>query len=143
MAAPDDRLYEYAVIRYVPRVDREEFINIGLIMMNKRHKWIKGKVFIDCDRIKSLFPYAELETLKNQSLLFERKDLPKTDLPVEDKYRWLTAVKSACLQVSPSHPGLLPSEDTFDTFNKLSKPEERISESLEKEFSRLFNLLIL
>ena len=131
MAAPDDKLYEYAVIRYVPKVDREEFVNIGLIMMNKRHKWLKALVLLDEDRIKALYPKVDLECLKNQSRLFEMKDVPAKDLPTEEKYRWLTAVKSASLQVSQSHPGLLNTD------------KESIEYSMEKEFERLFALLIL
>lgn len=126
MAAPDDRLYEYAMIRFVPRIDREEFVNIGLIMMNKRRKWMKGLVILDDDRLLALYPDVDLECLRHQSALFEKKDVPSSDLPVEEKYRWLTAVKSACLQVSPSHPGILSSDS-----------------SMEDEFSRLFTSLVL
>lgn len=132
MASPDDCLYEYAVIRFVPRIDREEFINIGLVMMNKRKKWLKAMVMIDEERIKALYPQADLECLKRQSCIFEKNDIPEKELPVEEKYRWLTAVKSACLQVSPSHPGLLV--ETKDT---------GVEDSLEKEFERLFHALIL
>ena len=39
----DKLLYEYAVIRYVPRIEREEFINVGLIMMCKRKKWLRSE----------------------------------------------------------------------------------------------------
>lgn len=127
MAAPDDLLYEYAVVRYVPRVDREEFINIGLVMMNKRRKWLNSLIIIDDDRIKALFPGADLDCLRRQSALFELKDVPQEDLPVEEKYRWLTAVKSACLQVSPSHPGLLPCPGS----------------TMEEEFERLFSSIVL
>ena len=126
MGLSDDQLYEYAVIRYVPRVDREEFVNIGVIMMNKRRKWMKALVLYDENRIKAFYPKADLTCLKNQAQLFEKKDVPRKDLPVEEKYRWLTAVKSACLQVSPSHPGLLPNNVDMDS-----------------EFNRLFNLLVL
>ena len=136
MAAPDDLLYEYAMIRYVPKVDRGEFVNIGLIMMNKRRKWLKAFVLIDEDRIKALYPKTDLECLKNQSRLFEMKDVPGKDLPVEEKYRWLSAVKSACLQVSPSHPGLL--NEAQDLGNDYSEEQ-----TMEKEFERLFTQLIL
>ena len=134
MDAPDNLLYEYALIRYVPRVDREEFVNIGLVMMNKRNRWIKAMVIIDDERIRALFPGADLECLKNQIRLFEMKDVPAALLPVEERYRWLTSVKSASLQVSQSHPGLL---------------EERAAsgrspiQQMEEEFSRLFFSLIL
>lgn len=131
MAAPDDLLYEYAVIRYMPRIDREEFVNIGLIMMNKRNRWVKAMVLLDEDRILALFPEADLECLKNQSRLFEMDNVPSPYIPIEEKYRWLTAVKSACLQVSPSHPGLLP-EGSHD-----------VKSAMVTEFDRLFHSLVL
>lgn len=131
MEVSDEKLYEYSIIRYVPRVDREEFVNIGLIMMNKRKKWLKALVILDDIRIKALYPNTDLECLKNQSRLFEMKHVPEPDLAVEEKYRWLTAVKSASLQVSPSHPGLLNTE-TSD-----------VSKAMEEEFNRLFEILVL
>ncbi|MDE7396872.1 MAG: DUF3037 domain-containing protein, partial [Muribaculum sp.] len=54
LCAPDANLYEYAVVRYVPRVEREEFINIGLIMMCKRRRWLRCELRIDEPRIRSL-----------------------------------------------------------------------------------------
>ena len=103
---PDANLYEYAVVRYVPRVEREEFVNIGLIMMCKRCRWLKCEICIDDERIRSLFPMADLEVLRRQVALFQKNNVPEPGLPVEETYRWLTAVKSAILQTSPSHPGI-------------------------------------
>lgn len=120
---PDANLYEYAVIRYVPRVERGEFINIGLIMMCKRRRWLRTEVRIDADRVCSFCPTADLGLLKRQITLFERRDVPAADLPVEETYRWLTAVKSAIIQTSPSHPGI-----AFD--------------SLEETFCRLMSELV-
>ena len=139
MGVPDYLLYEYAVIRFVPRVDREEFVNIGLIMMNKRKKWLKAMVILDEDRLKALYPNVDMECLKIQSGVFEMKDVPSANLPVEERYRWLTAVKSACLQVSASHPGLLPEDNT----EKRDKTDDSIPNKMEEEFDRLFNSLIL
>ena len=136
MEAPDAWLYEYAVLRYVPRVDRGEFINIGLIMMNKRRKWMKGLVRLDEARIKALFPATDINCLRNQCRLFERNDVPEKDLPVEEKYRWMTAVKSAVLQVSPSHPGMVPVR------NKENMASKNAEEIMEEEFSRLFSRLV-
>ena len=133
MSAPDSLLYEYAIIRYVPRVDREEFINIGLIMLNKRNKWMKSKINIDKKKINILHPTCNTEALLNQARLFEMKDVPEPNIPIEEKYRWLSAVKSASLQVSPSHPGIaFPFEE-----------EPSIEKTMEKEFHRLFNQRVL
>lgn len=130
MANPDDFLYEYAVVRYVPRVDREEFINIGLVMMCKRRKWLKGKIFLDESRVRAFDPAVSLPMLEHQASLFMRTDVPAADLPVEERYRWLAAVKSAVLQVSQSHPGYISDTD--------GDPETLLCE----EFQRLFSLIV-
>ena len=44
---PEKHLYEYAVIRYVPRVEREEFVNVGLVMMCKRRRWARVELLVD------------------------------------------------------------------------------------------------
>lgn len=126
MAIPDERLYEYAVVRYVPRVDREEFVNIGLIMMCKRRRWLKGEIKLDKVRLCAFDPQVNLSSLEKQASLFTRIDVPSGEIPVEERYRWLAAVKSAVLQVSPSHPGILTSEN-----------------DLEVEFERLFRDLVV
>ena len=113
ICAPDANLYEYAVIRYVPRVEREEFINIGLIMMCKRRRWLRCEVVINEPRIRSLCPCADIALLRRQVTLFSRRDVPASGIPVEETYRWLTAAKSAILQTSASHPGI--SNDPMDT----------------------------
>lgn len=135
MANPDDFLYEYAIVRYVPRVDRQEFINIGLIMLCKRRRWLKGRLGIDPRRLAAFDPNLNLETVKRHAAIFERTDLPAADLPCEEKYRWLAAEKSAQLQVSPSHPGIIATER-----EDISVPEA--TAMLEKEFERLFNELV-
>lgn len=115
LSAPDANLYEYAVIRYVPRVEREEFINIGLIMMCKRRRWLRCELVIDEARIHCLCPGADIALLRRQAALFRCGDVPEAGLPVEETYRWLTAAKSAILQTSPSHPGIsaAPMDATF------------------------------
>lgn len=132
MVAPDNMLYEYAVVRYVPRVDREEFMNIGLVMVCKRRRWLKGRIEIDERRLKAFDPYGDAAQIERQAAMFMRNDIPSEDLPVEEKYRWLTAVKSAVLQVSPSHPGIAADSDG----------EEAPTVQLEREFSRLFDELV-
>ena len=134
MAASDDRLYEYATVRYVPRVDREEFINIGLIMMCKRRRWLRGEIRLKRDRILALYPQADLDYLTTQAAVFSRRDVPSAELPVEERYRWLAAVKSAVLQVSPSHPGLITETDDQN---------RETGSDLDNEFERLMRELVM
>ena len=136
MAIPDNHLYEYAIVRYVPRVDRGEFINIGLIMMCKRLKWLRGEIYLNEGRICALDPRTNIEMLSSQASIFMRDNVPSKDIPIEERYRWLTAVKSAVLQVSPSHPGVVP-----ENISQSGKYE--LIKNLDREFDRLFKDLIL
>lgn len=142
MGAPDDWLYEYALVRYMPRADRGESVNIGLVMMNKRRKWIRGMIRLDDKKILALNPDADLEFLKRQSRLFEKDDVPEKDLPVEEKYRWLTAVKSACIRVSPSHPGIV-SNNIADQAAKDLEETITPADIMDLEFDRLFKALVM
>lgn len=135
MAIPDELLYEYAVVRYVPRVDRGEFVNIGLIMMCKRRRWLRGEIRLNAERISAFAPGVDIESVRVHAALFTRGDVPSPDIPVEERYRWLTAVKSAVLQVSPSHPGLLVAEED----SACRAP----AELLDKEFERLMKDLVM
>ena len=137
MAIPDNHLYEYAIVRYVPRVDRGEFINIGLIMMCKRLKWLRGEIYLNEGRICALDPRTNIEMLSSQASIFMRDNVPSKDIPIEERYRWLTAVKSAVLQVSPSHPGVLLPE------NISQSGKDELIKNLDREFDRLFKDLIL
>ena len=100
-------IYEYCLLRYVADVEREEFVNIGLMMMSKRYRWLRSAVLLSENRIEGFFHSADLPRLRVQASLFERDDVPDAELSVEERYRWMAAVKSAVLQTSPSHPGIL------------------------------------
>lgn len=127
-------VYEYCLLRYVADIEREEFLNIGLMMMCKRFKWMRNEIFIDEDRIRNCFPKANLTLLAEQAQLFERKDVPSADVAIEERYRWMAAVKSAIIQTSASHPGI------FSIDTSLSANE--IKSILNAKFSDLFHRLV-
>lgn len=120
---PEKNLYEYAVIRYVPDVEREEFVNVGLLMMCKRRRWLQVHVSLDAQRVQGLRGVHSTQDIEAQLRTFTataqglRSAGPIAELPVEERFRWLTAVKSACLQTSRPHPGL--TEDLDGTFKSL------------------------
>lgn len=119
----EQHVYEYAVIRYVPRVEREEFINVGLLMMCKRLKWIKAEIFPDPAKLAVFNCAHSIEEIGEQLDGFlkvasgDRAGGPMAELPVEERFRWLSAVKSACLSTSRPHPGL--TSDPNATFRRL------------------------
>lgn len=126
-------IYEYSLLRYVPDIERGEYINIGLMMMCKRLRWIKVSTYLDRNRIAAFDPQCDFDRLSCQLEVFERCKAPSPDLPVEERYRWMSAVKSAFIQTSPSHPGIiLPSE--FDS------EDPRLT--LDSLFHRLFHRLV-
>ncbi len=119
----DTNLYEYAVIRYVPRVEREEFVNVGLVMMCKRRRWMRAAIHLPLGRLAAYDCGHTPAELEHQLSVFTAlsvgdKDAgPLAQLPVEERFRWLTAVKSACIQTSRPHPG--KTADLDATFTRL------------------------
>ena len=122
MQSPHDKiLYEYALVRFIPRVERGECINIGLVMMCKRRRWLRARFAIEEDRLRAFAPGADIDALRRQVEAFERCAAgcpgPIGELEAHERFRWLTAVRSASLGTSRPHPGLCTDLDT--TFNRL------------------------
>lgn len=118
-------LYEYAVIRFVPKVEREEFINVGIVLFSKRGKYLKSLYTIDENKLKWFSSEIDIDCLKEGLLVFDKicrgneegGIIASMDIP--DRFRWLTAVKSSCIQVSRPHPGF--SENLDITLERLFK----------------------
>lgn len=117
------QLYEYAVIRVVPRVEREEFINIGLIFFSKRSRYIRVRYILDEKKLNLFSSELDIESLRLQLRIFDRVCSGSDEggviasLEVAERFRWLTAVKSASIQTSRPHPGF--STDLDCTFDRL------------------------
>ena len=119
----ENHLYEYAVIRIVPRVERGEFINAGIIMFCKKSKFLKCRYEVNSKKILSLFPGADVDLISKNLLAFEtiangrKEGGPIALLEVPERFRWLTAVRSTIIQTSQVHPGL--SSDNDNVFERL------------------------
>jgi hypothetical protein len=108
---PEKILYEYAIIRFLPKVEREEFINIGVIVFSKKEKFLKVKYFLNEQRINAFAHDFDLNfldsNLKALSQIAEGSnqfsDVSKFE--IHERFRWLTAVRSSCIQTSRPHPG--------------------------------------
>ena len=115
--------YEYAVVRFVPRVEREEFINVGLAMMCKRRRWIKVAISLPERKLCAMCPDADKEILARQLQSFidiaegRSSAGPVAQYPVEERFRWISAVKSSVIQTSRPHPGAC--KDLDATFTRL------------------------
>ena len=109
MRAPDT--YDYAVIRVVPRVERGEFINAGVIVSCEKTGFLKAAIELDEARVLALDPDVDLETLRRHLAAIQRICEGGPDagpiglLPQRARFHWLTAKRSAILQTSPVHMG--------------------------------------
>ncbi|AFL81445.1 Protein of unknown function (DUF3037) [Aequorivita sublithincola DSM 14238] len=120
---PGKHLYEYAVIRLVPRVEREEFLNVGIIIFSKDAKYLNCKYRIDTDKLNLFSCELEVDELENNLKAFEKicsgsKDGgPVASWEIPDRFRWLTAQRSSSLQTSRPHNGF--SDDLEATLERL------------------------
>lgn len=107
----EKQLYEYAVIRLVPRVERGEYINIGVVLYCKSLKTLDFVFQINKSRILSLFPEVDLEEVESHLLSFQKicQGTPDSGLigsqDLASRFRWLTARRSTIIQASEIHPG--------------------------------------
>ena len=123
----DKATFEYAIIRVVPKVEREEFFNVGVILFSKPKKFLDVKYYIDPKKLEAFGCEIELETLNNylaawQSICKGKADggpIGQLDLP--DRFRWLAACRSTVIQSSKTHSGLCenPSKELETIFEKV------------------------
>jgi len=116
-------LFEYAVIRVVPRVEREEFLNVGVIIYCAKLKFLQAKYQLNEERLNALSKALDVSEVREHICAFERicrgeKDAgPIGLLDMASRFRWLTAARSTILQTSKVHPGFC--EDAGETLEKL------------------------
>lgn len=116
-------LYEFAVIRFVPKVEREEFINVGLLVFCKEQKQLRVRIHLDETKWHCFSTEISKDVLIDHLTSFENVARggaaygPIGLLDAAERFRWLSAVKSSCIQVSRPHPGL--ALDIEVEFNKL------------------------
>ena len=117
------KIYEYAVIRLVPKVEREEFFNIGLIMFSKKEKYIRVEFHICRHKFALMQNKLDYDDLQLNMQSFQqiakgdKSGGPIAQLDIPERFRWLTAVRSAVVQTSRPHPG--KSKDLDQTFERL------------------------
>lgn len=116
-------LYEYAVIRVVPRVEREEFINVGVVLCANKSDFIDCKIRLDEARLLSLDPETDIELIRTNLQSFEKVCCGQKDggniatFDIASRFRWLTAVRSSVIQTSRPHPGI--TDDLQATLQRL------------------------
>jgi hypothetical protein len=103
--------YDYAVIRVVPRVEREEFINAGVILSCERSGYLEARIELDEARLRALAPGIDMESVRRHlntlpAICAGGPDSgPIGQLPLRARFHWLTARRSSIIQTSPAHTG--------------------------------------
>jgi hypothetical protein len=109
MHAPDT--YDYAVVRVVPRVERGEFLNVGVVLSCERLRFLEARFALDPARLLALAPGIDLDTVQRHLAGFAAICAgaagagPIARLPQRARFHWLTAPRSAIIQTSPAHAG--------------------------------------
>ena len=121
----EKHLFEYAVIRLVPRVERQEFYNVGVILYCKSQTFLKALFHLDENKLKVFCKDLEVTELEKRLETFH--DIccgsPRGGsigkMPIAERFRWLISARSTILQTSAVHPGLC--ENAEETLVNLFK----------------------
>ena len=107
----DCHAYDYAVLRVVPQVEREEFINVGVILSCPSLKFLATRIHLDAARLQAFAPALDDELVRSHLESFEAVCLggasagPIGELPARQRFHWLVAPRSTVIQTSPAHTG--------------------------------------
>ena len=122
--------FDYAVIRVVPRVDREEFVNAGVIVYCAEQRFLAARVHVDEARLKALWPELDIDLVRQHLEAITRISSgdpsggPIARLAPGERFHWLVAPRSTMIQVSPVHSGIceIPAEALERLFQQLIMP---------------------
>ena len=109
--------FDYAVLRVVPRVERGEFVNAGVIVFCLQKKYLGARVHVEEERLRALWPEVDVDLVRNHLDAFERicdgdeAAGPVAKLAIRERFHWLVSPRSTMIQVSPVHSGLCEGTD--------------------------------
>jgi hypothetical protein len=111
--------FEYSVLRVVPHVEREEFVNVGVIVFCDTRDYLSARIALDEPRLLGLAPDADLDLVRRHLDAIPRicdggpPAGPIGQLTKRERWRWLVATRSTILQTSPPHAGLCEDPGTW------------------------------
>ncbi len=119
--------FNYAVVRLVPRVEREEFINVGVILFCRTQRFLKARLALDRKRLVALAPGLDGAKAQAHLDLISRicaggaDGGPIGQQSQAERFHWLVSPRSTIIQVSPVHCGLCtdPQAALDDLFERL------------------------
>ena len=124
---PERETFQYAILRVVPRVERGETLNVGVVLFSRRHGFLAARTELDEPALAALAPdcdpsevHPHLRTLERVAA-GEEAGGPIASLPASERFHWLTAPASTIVQPSPVHTGLTsdPEAELEHLFSRL------------------------
>ncbi len=109
---PEHCAFDYAVVRVVPRVEREEFVNAGVIVFCLARRFLAARVNVDERKTRALYSDSDIGLIREHLEAFPRIARGDADagpiakLSQRERFQWLTSPRSTIIQVSPVHAGL-------------------------------------
>jgi hypothetical protein len=107
----DHDTYDYAIIRVVPKVEREEFINVGVVVSCPAKGFLEARIELDERRLLAVDPTLDVETIRAHLATFPtvcaggEQAGPMGQLSQRERFHWLVAPRSTIIQTSPVHTG--------------------------------------
>lgn len=109
---PARRSFDYAIVRVVPRVERGELINAGVILHCPARRFLDARIELDIARLRALAPDVDVDAVHGHLASIPRvcaggsEAGPIGQLPQRERFHWLVAPRSTIIQTSPVHAGL-------------------------------------
>ena len=109
---PERTSFDYALVRVVPRVERGEFVNAGVILFCLKKDFLHAKVEVDEPRLRALWPELDLDLVRQHLEAIPRICAGTPDagpigkLTLRERFHWLVAPRSTIIQTSPVHSGV-------------------------------------
>ena len=102
--------FDYSVVRVVPRVERGEFLNAGVVVFCPTQSFLKAKIELDTARIKAVFPWIDCAEIENHARIISQVCEGTAgsigQLSQRERFHWLVAPRSTIIQMAPVHSGL-------------------------------------
>ncbi len=121
--APSRSPFDYAVLRVVPDIEREEFLNAGLILFCRARKYLRARTVLDVATLNAVHPGSDADAIDEQLRFIEAVAAgtldasPFATMGQSERFHWLTTPRSTIVQPGPLHAGM--SDDPDATFDHL------------------------
>ena len=136
----DHYTYDYAIIRVIPRVEREEFVNVGVIVSCPAKEFLEARIELDEQRLMALDSTLDIATVRDHLAAIPaicaggEQAGPIGQLSQRERFHWLVAPRSTIIQTSPVHTGCCKNptavlEHLLDTMVRPSRAESSVVET--------------